>query len=369
MSATKQIFPILQTNVIKFREKKLKNFYCLDPFTTVNIDVTGNVRLCSCSTWLPTIVGNIRDNTIEEMLNSDIAHDIRQSIRDGTYTYCNEQKCGTINNNKLLTIDQINTDDGLNNLKSTFDRVFDSTVVELPRQITISGDLICNLSCPSCRTKVITESDELKVQRADIIDNINKNLFGGSDPRSITIYLSLGGELFASPLMLKFMENFPVDRFPKTEFKIQTNGLLVKRRWNKIEHLEKNVFNITVTADSQNPTTYEKLRRGGKLVDLIENLEFIQQKKKELGFEFVLRMVLQKDNALEIEDFFNFAMQFDVDSVEYQFIQNQGTFSFAEYREINLLREDHEYHNTVVNTLRTLRDKHGPKVIIYHGTI
>lgn len=354
---------------IKFKQKNLKNLYCLDPFTTVNIDINGNVRLCSCATWLPTIVGNINLNTIEEILNSELAHQIRQSIRNGTYEYCNENKCGTINNNRLLTVNEISKNDGIDNLQSTYSRVFDPTVVEMPRCITLEGDLICNLSCPSCRTSVISESDEKKNKKITVVNKVSENLFSSKDPRSITIYLSLAGELFASPMMLNFMEHFPIDRYPAVEFKIQTNGLLVKRRWNKITHLKQNIFNITVTADSQVPSTYEKLRRGGKFNDLLENLEFLKQQKQELGFEFVLRMVLQNDNALEIDDFFNFAMKYDIDIVEYQFIQNQGTFSPSEYDSVNVMNHNHPLRDIVITKLRNLRDKHQSKIAIYHNAI
>lgn len=367
-----KIYPIKQLPTItevKFTKKNLKDRYCLDPFITANIDLDGNVRLCSCSTWLPTIVGNIKDSTIDEILNNSTSHKIRQSIRDGTYEYCDETKCGIINNDRLLKIEDIPHDDAAEELKSTYDRVFDPAVVELPRQITLTGDLICNLSCPSCRTEVITESDEIKSERNKIIDVINQNLFSGRDSRWVTIYLSLGGEVFASPLMLNFLETFPVDRYPRAELKFQTNGLLIKKRWNKIAHLKKNVFNITITADSQDPATYEKLRRGGKYSTLLENLEFVSQLKKELGFEFVLRMVLQKDNALEIHKFFDFAMKYNVDIVEYQFLQNQGTFTDDEYRKLDTMNPDHELHNQVVSELRALRDLHGSKVAIYHGSI
>ena len=367
-----KVYSIKQVSTIteiKFAKKNLKDRYCLDPFTTANIDIQGDVRLCSCSVWLPTVVGNIKDSTIGEILNNNISHKIRQSIRDGTYEYCDETKCGIINNNRLLKIEDIAHDDAVGELKSTHDRVINPTVVELPRQITLSGDLICNLSCPSCRTEVITESQEIKVGRKEIINAINQNLFAGSDSRWISIYLSLGGEVFASPLMLDFLENFPVDRYPRAELKLQTNGLLIKKRWGKIAHLEKNIFSITVTADSQDPTTYEKLRRGGKYSALIENLEFVSQLKKELGFEFVLRMVLQEDNALEVHKFFDFAMKYDADIVEYQFLQNYGTFTPSEYFKLDLTRPDHKFHSQVVDDLRKLRDLYGSRVVIYHGSI
>jgi MoaA/NifB/PqqE/SkfB family radical SAM enzyme len=357
------------TKIVKFSKKQLNGQYCLDPFTTLNVDINGNVGLCSCSVWMPTVVGNIKTQSIDEILNSPLAHDIRNSIRNGTYEYCDHTRCGTIINNRLLTIDEIDQNDFTDISKSTRDSVVDQTVVNLPQQITLSGDLICNLSCPSCRTSIINETDEEKAGRADIVNNINNNVFGSSDSRPVTVYLSLGGELFASPLMLNFMKNFPIQRYPNVEFKIQSNGLLVKKRWNKIAHLENNIFNITITADSQNNIVYEKLRRGGKLSTLIENLEFVSELKQRLNFEFNMRIVLQKDNANEINDFFKFATKYNADFVEYQFLQNYGTFTNQEYQELNVLNPNHEFHHRVVTDLTALKSQHGEKIVLYHGFI
>jgi MoaA/NifB/PqqE/SkfB family radical SAM enzyme len=367
-----KFFPIIQSSAIeeiKYSSKNLKGLYCLDPFIASSIDGDGNVRLCSCLQWNPTIVGNLKDNTIEEILNSELAHKMRESIRNGTYEYCNENKCGIIINNRLLKAEEIPHDDAVGDLKSTYDRVFDVSVVEPPRQVTIAGDLICNLSCPSCRTELIKQSDDVKDGRKTVMELINKNLFSKSDPRYITIYLSLNGEVFASPEMLKFLETFPVDRYPAAEFKFQTNGLLIKKRWNKIKHLKKNIFNITISADSQNPATYEKLRRGGSYSELLENLEFVSKIKQELGFEFVLRMVLQNDNATEIKEFFDFGMKYNADIVEYQFFQQHHHIDDDTFKAQNVLNTAHPHHDFMVSELRALKKQHGSKVVIYHGSI
>lgn len=358
------------TKVVKFDKKQLDGQYCLDPFTTLNVSINGDVRLCNCGIWMPTVVGNIKTQSIDEILNSPLAHDIRNSIRNGTYEYCDHTRCGTIINNRLLTIDEIDQNDFTDTSKSTRDCVVDQTVVNSPQQITLAGDLICNLSCPSCRTSIINETDELKVSRNTVVDSINKHIFNSSDLRHITVYLSLGGELFASPFMLNFMKNFPIQQYPNVEFKIQSNGLLVKKRWHKIAHLENNIFNITITADSQVPNVYEKLRRGGKLSTLIENLEFVAELKQRLNFEFVMRIVLQDDNALEINDFFNFAMKYNADIVEYQFLHNAyGTFTSQEYQTRNLLNPKHALHNQVKSDLKNLKEHHGSKIVFYHGNI
>jgi len=155
------------------------------------------------------------------MLFSDLAQDIRQSIRNGTYEYCDETKCGIIINNKLLHESDLQGD-YLRQYK-------DPTVVDFPRYFYIAGDKICNLSCPSCRTRVINPSDYLQSKNKNVMELLNQQVFSGTSPEVVSIYVSSEGEMMASPLTLKFLEDFPLDRYPRAEFWFQSNGLLLKK--------------------------------------------------------------------------------------------------------------------------------------------
>lgn len=359
--------PILPPEEI-FATKNLAGQICLDPFMGISIDLNGDIRLCSCSHWQPTIVGNILDNTLEEILHNNRSHQIRNSIRNGTYKYCNENRCGIINNQRLTPLEFIDKNDGFGTLPSTYDRVTRSDVVDMPRYFYIAGDRICNLSCPSCRTKVITEDDEKKTIHGRVIGLLNQQVFNGSDPRPITVYVSSTGELFASPLILNFLETFPLERYPRTEFNFQTNGLLFKKRWHRLQHLENNLFNVAVTADSCRPRVYEKLRRGGNFDDLEENLRFISKLKSKLNFKFSIRMVVQQDNHDEISDFFHWAQQFDVTDVEFLRIAHWWNVFPTEddFHKVDVLNPKHANYQVTVESLRKLKEAYGDQVVLYH---
>lgn len=365
----KTIFPIAEAKVVKFSPKKLQGKYCLDPFMSVAIDPDGNVGLCSCGWWHPTQIGNIKTHTIQQLLQSDLAHRIRQSVRDGSYDYCDDTRCGIIINDRLSTIDVIDDQDCLDSRASTRQRVLDPRLVEEPRFFYLSGDLTCNLSCPSCRTKVVTETDEEAAGRSHVIDLLNSQVFNGTDPRPITIYLSNSGEIFASPRLLTFMENFALDRYPKAEFNLQSNGLLFQKRWPRISHLSENIFNVAITADSHLPDVYAKLRRGGRLSDLEKNLRFIADLKKTLGFHFSLRMVVQKDNADHIESFFDWAQNFQVDDVEYMRLMDWRTYTPAHFKSIDVLDPDHALYGSTMESLSRLKKQHANRVVSWHFAI
>lgn len=368
MNQVFKINPVKINPVHTFAKKNYQGLICLDPFMGVSINLNGDVGLCSCIYWHPTIVGNILENTLEEILHSELAHKIRNSIRQGTYEYCDESRCGIIINDRLTPLELIDRTDRHNNLPSTYERVTQADVVDMPRYFYIAGDQICNLSCPSCRTSVITEDDERKTVHAQVMETLNQQAFGGSDPRPITVYVSSSGELFASPLTLNFLENFPLDRYPRTEFNFQSNGLLFKKRWHRIEHLQHNIFNVAITADSSRPDVYAKLRRGGKLEDLKESLEFVATLREKLNFKLSLRIIVQKDNADEIEEFFDFAAQYNVTDVEYQRIAfwQQAFDKYDEFVEVDVLEPSHRMYQSTVDALRRVKNKHGDRVVFYH---
>lgn len=354
---------------ITFPKKDYKGKICLDPFMSISIDLAGNVGLCSCGFWQPTKIGNIKNNSIDEMLQSELAQRIRDSIRNSTYEYCDDSRCGLIINNQLTTVDMLDKTDSYNNSPSTYDRVMDTSVIARPRYFYIAGDIICNLSCPSCRTRVIAETPEQREGRTSVMSLLNQQVFNGEDPRPIVVYLGAGGDMFASPLVLDFLKTFPLDRYPKTEFHFQTNGLLFKKRWDRINHLRNNIVNVAITIDSHLPDVYAKLRRGGNMADIIENLNFIRELKQELDFKFSIRMVVQKDNYTEVKDFYDFVQQFDVTNVEFMRILNWGTYTPQEFAEIDVLDPKHVDYETAIFKFRELKMLHDDRVILYHFNI
>jgi sulfatase maturation enzyme AslB (radical SAM superfamily) len=75
-----------------FPTKQFQGQYCLSPFVMIEVTLNGNVRMCGCHGWMSTTIGNLKETTLKEMLMSDLAQKIRQSIIDGSYVYCNENE-------------------------------------------------------------------------------------------------------------------------------------------------------------------------------------------------------------------------------------------------------------------------------------
>jgi hypothetical protein len=77
------------------RTHDLHGRFCSKPFDNFEINPDGSVAVC-CHAWLPQKIGNIAEQGLWEVWNSDIAQRIRASILDGSYRYCVAEECGAI---------------------------------------------------------------------------------------------------------------------------------------------------------------------------------------------------------------------------------------------------------------------------------
>jgi sulfatase maturation enzyme AslB (radical SAM superfamily) len=303
-----EIFPI----------KQLQGKYCLSPFVSLTVDVRGNAALCGCFFWMPIQIGNLLKTPLQDLLKSKLAQDIRQSIISGTYEFCNEKTCGVINNNQLNTIESIPP--------NILPLLEDAEKFIMPYEIAFAGDLTCNLSCPSCRSRVIKISEDQAAEQQRIGNILSQNIFGTATDQPITLRLSTSGELFASPMLLNFVSSIEYDKFPNLKLEVQTNGLLCEKFWYKLGAAESRITSITITFDAARPETYEILRRGGKWKDLLAAMKFLSDKKRNTGIIFNTRMVVQRQNYQEILEFYNFSLEHNADRIEFIRLADWGVY-------------------------------------------
>lgn len=334
---------------MKFPIKSFQGKVCLSPFVMIEVALDGSVRMCGCASWLPTVVGNLKQNTLTDILASPVAQEIRQSIIDGTFQYCNEKLCGVIASN------------GLNDLKTVPPNITallnDASKFEMPHHISFQGDRTCNLSCPSCRTGIIKTSEKQREQQAQVGKLISANLFSAPSNQRIVLEVSGTGELFASELLMSFVNSIDKTKFPNFKLHIGTNGLLCPDRWQRILNIESIVEKVTVSIDAAQKQTYERLRRGGQWNDILAAMEFLQNKKHSLGIKLHTRMIVQQQNYKEIKEFYDLCQTFDVDVVEYSRVTNWGTWSGPEFNNHDVFHSTHpefDAANKAIECVKTL---------------
>lgn len=353
------VIPIKNTTLRLFPEKNLSGKICLSPFLSIEISIEGNVRLCGCAAWLPSTVGNLFENSLQEILSNSQSQAIRQSIIDGTYKYCDEKRCGIILYDKLNTIDNVPP--------AVMPLLFDSAKFIMPTEIIVAGDDTCNLSCPSCRTEVIKNS-EFDIDRNRALGRrLMTNLFSTPTDKKIRMLVSTTGELFASPLLMEFVNSIDVDDYPNLELRIQTNGLLAEKNWHKLGRMQERVSMITVTVDAARAETYEQLRRGGKWSDIQQALKWISNKKLHNQMEFKTRMVVQDKNFSEMLEFYHQSMDLSVDTVEYGSIQPYPGMTRDQWILKNVCNPEHKLYAEAQTAFDQIRNL--PKIFFYGGVL
>lgn len=340
---------ILHLQRQKFPPKQLAGKICLSPFVSIEVTYLGTVRLCGCNAWMPITVGNLFDTSISELLGSTLAQDIRRSIADGSYIYCNADTCGAIRNNIF--------NDASNLPPSVQWQLEDTRRWTMPHEIFFAGDVTCNLSCPSCRTEVQLTTEDERERQEELGQKLKQNLFPLPTDQTIRLHLSTSGELFASPMLLRFVNSINSNDFPNLKICIQTNGLLMPQRWHRLGDMINHVEKITITVDAARASTYEKLRRGGKWRDMQHALAWTQARCSEKGIKMHLRMIVQFDNYKEIVEFYDMAHQFGADCIEYARLHNWGTFSDDEFAKLDVFEHTHPLNSDAQAHLDQVKDQ------------
>src|SRR5574337_685764 len=111
------------------------------------------IYMC-CPSWLNTSIGNLRYQSAEQVWNSKEAQEIRRSILDGSFKYCDHSKCPFLQTiiKPVERVEDVTDED----LRMVIEKKL--TILPYgPREINCSYDKSCNLSCPTCRTMPIIE--------------------------------------------------------------------------------------------------------------------------------------------------------------------------------------------------------------------
>ncbi|MDF2985948.1 MAG: Radical domain protein [Eubacterium sp.] len=355
--------------------KDFKGLYCLRPFT--HIDITLDDRTaCCCESWLPDFfgTGDIEKLTLEELWNSDRMQSLRQSVLDGTYSYCSKEKCPYLNSEefRLYTRNELQQaaaadsrgeelEDSLLELKDHapwIKNILDGrTFLKiLPASFNLAYDETCNLRCPSCRQNNIvhTKGPEYERRRA-----VHKKLFDTlekSGYENVRCFFVTGaGDPFASSIYREFLYNFDGTRYPQLKFFIMTNGMLLTPEvWEKMIKIHSNISNIFISIDAAAPETYERIRVNGNLNTLLKNIEFLGRKRKENTLNnLILAFIVQRKNYKEMVDIISIAKKYNSDQITFSGLDDWQTWERQEFNENAVCNPDHEEYSRFLEILKS----------------
>ena len=330
----------------------LKDYICSVPFG--QYEVYDRNRYLCCAAWLDkplTQSGSIDD--VASAWSSDAANDIRDSILDGSYRYCNSKKCPFL---------QAITHDGQAAVGSPVyhkDSVpkFVSSIVDKykkgeeihPVTIHFSFDESCNLECPSCRVKVIMSSGKQVKKSKAYVKEIRKAF--GKTVKTLTITGT--GDPFVSVAFRDFLRDFDPKHWPSlTAIHLHTNATRwTPDMWNSMKKVHKYIRSCEVSIDAASKDTYENgTRIRGNWDELMSNLKFIGTLPylKNIKTSFVV----QQKNYHEMKKFYDLVFSIlpkNKTHIFFSRITNWGTFTDEEFLKQDVLDASHPEHQLVLN--------------------
>lgn len=309
--------------------------FCAKPFTDFEISPDGSVHIC-CPAYLPTPVGNVRTERADEILNADRAQRIRRSILDGSFKYCNPSRCKLIKEQRLTRRDAI-ADPDMREIVAA-----GRTVVAAARDVRLSYDPTCNLSCPSCRVEPIVA----KGAALDFVMRTTDDVVLPLLRRARTVLMNGYGDVFASRSCRRILGAIDRGDFPDLTVDIITNGVLfTEREWNKLPKLHDRVRHVRVSIDAATEATYRSVRRGGDFAKLKRNLAFLARLRRSgVIRRLSLSYVYQQENLDEMIPFAEWARALGCDGVIFEPIMDWQTYPDDEYRARAVHHPDHPLH-------------------------
>ncbi len=318
--------------------------FCQYPFTRLEVHDNGDCYFC-CEAWLPKPIGNIHKNSLQEIWNSKTAQEIRASILDNSFRFCQKDHCEHLQKTTLPVSYQSEVEE------FHFLEILDQKLLVLdhgPTHFSANFDKSCNLSCPTCRSEVFGQTMD---QNPKLLE-IHQKIFGLL-PHLEHLKITGSGDPFASPYFSYLLKSIRTDDYPKLKILLQTNAqLLTPHRWNSLENIHRSFDTLDISIDAATSETYAINRRGGSFQKICENLAFIRELKAQKKIQnLYLSFVVQQNNWREMADFVRLATEHRADEIRFTRLKNWGTFEEKDFEARAVHLPNHPEHGLFLQEL------------------
>jgi hypothetical protein len=315
---------------------------CPEPFRRFDVGPSGETLLC-CGHWLPTPIGNIMTQEVDDVMNSPAAQKIRASMLDGSFRYCNHLECTALIQGYLPKKDSL--------IDPQLRRAVEQHELRIEKvdQMLFAFDQSCNLSCPSCRVERIIEKPAIRDAKTEVVSRKLEPLLKGMKRLDI----NPAGEVFSSKPSRRILELVNRQDCPDLVIDIISNGtLFTEKEWANLPNLNGMVRSVRISTDGATRPTFEKLRRLASWEVFTRNMEFLGRLRtsgeiKQLKMSFTY----QVDNFREMKQFIEFGRSFNADFVIFERLQNLGAYSWDEFRSKAVHLSDHPLHREFLDVV------------------
>ena len=311
---------------------------CKYPFEKIRIQYDGKVYFCCDEHCNFYDIGNIYEDSFEDIWYGPKAQEFRKSVFEGSYKYCNLDICFCNNGSNLKDIKE----DYIKN-------------PPYPTVIDISLCRSCNIKCKTCR-------DDLKVEtpkNTEFLNSIFDKLISICKNAN-TVFLNGSGELFVSPF-LKSVTQTISSKYPKIRFDIISNGLLCDEKHIKDFGLENKLDCVSISVHAGKKKTYKNIVRGNNWDVVQKNLKYLSRLKKQGDLKsFNLNFVFHSLNFREMPAFVKLANKYGATACFWAFRKwNDETKMFRRYHRYTCWKPDHPDYNEFIKVLGKLKNMKG----------
>jgi radical SAM protein with 4Fe4S-binding SPASM domain len=324
---------------------KNKSFFCSRPFHCLDIYPDGRVYSC-CPAWTDEYyLGNIFEQNFNEVWNGEKAKKFRASILDGSYCYCNKEKC------ILYLKNDFNLFSKFYDIEEATAKKF-SEIMAPTKFVKFSHDRTCNVRCVICRDCQHTNSIEMTLKFDKMIGDIFLPMLENAE----IVSLNGCGEALASRHCRNLIKA-TTKKYPEIKFALLSNGLLLDK--NNFEELgvTDKIYSVYISLHSTNKDTYKKIVFDSNFDRVIKNIEELSHMKKQgLLAEIILAMVVSKINYKEMFSFAQLAEKYDT-YAQFTEIIDWGTKNWfgagsKSFEELEVFKEKHPEYNSFCKILQ-----------------
>jgi radical SAM protein with 4Fe4S-binding SPASM domain len=260
---------------------------CSFPFSQLFLNPNGKITPCCYLAQDPWyVVGDIQNQTLQEIWNSEKMRALRRELLSGKPKICQQQiqasKCNQIRDDLKQGVSP--------------QEVMPFPMIRL--DMMLNGQ--CNLECVMCGVwtqpnGVFTANGFWETGARDIFPHLKEIDFKGGEPFIQKDFYRLIDEVSAV--------NADCRWFLTTNGHYRFNDK-IKKAMEKI-----NIIRLSVSIDSLQPENFSKIRKKGKLETVLQTLDaFIEQKNHGEGLieQINANFVVQKANWREVPAFYKF---------------------------------------------------------------